>query len=138
MVQKQVQERFEDLANNSCYALCLVEYMNRYRKMGLTRPSQYFMLVIQGYANNWIDWDGTVTDPAAFLSYIDPKHKKYKVSWVKGANTTYATFPTFYSIDSKTCHFVLTSNSKVVWNSLSYSRNVAKGKAMSYRKIEEL
>lgn len=138
MVQKQIQERFEDLANNSCYALCLVEWMNRYRNMGLTRPSQYFMLVIQGYANNWIDWDGTVTDPAAFLSYIDPKHKKYKVSWVKGANTTYATYPTFYSIDGKTGHFVLTSNSKVVWNSLSYSRNVAKGKAISYRKIEEL
>ena len=138
MVQRQIQERFEDLANNSCYALCLVEWIRRYRNMGVLRGSNYFKYIIEGYALDLIDYDGTVINPAAFLSMIDPKHSDYKVTWKSGPNKTMALFPTFYSIDGKNGHFVLTSNEKVAWNSLSYSKNVDKGKAISYREIEEL
>lgn len=136
MVQAQIQNRFIELANNSCYALCLIQWMNNYRKMGLTRGSDYFRLVIEAYRNDWIDYDGTVSNPAAFLSYIDPKHANYKVTYIPGNNFTSECYPTFFSINGKDGHFVLSTASKITWNPLSYSKNVTYGKAVSYRKIE--
>lgn len=132
----KIQDKFMVLADNCCYALCLIEYMNREKNLGITRGSDYFKLVVEAYRNDWIDVEGNVTKPEAFLQYLDPQHNKYKVTIVYSKPTDNVAYPTFYSIDGKNGHFVLSNKNGVVWNSLEYSKNVAKGKIISYRKIE--
>ena len=136
MVQKQVQDKFITLASNSCYALCLIEWLNKVNGVKNTRGSDYFYKVLDGYKLDYIDYDGTVVNPAAFLKVCDLKHRTFKVSYVSGPNTTEYVYPTFYSIDGKNGHFVLTDVHGIVWNPLSYSKNVTFGKQVSYRKID--
>lgn len=136
MIQSQVQDRFMLLANNSCYALCLIEWLNRLNNVKNMRGSDYFRLVIEGYRLDHISLDGTVTNPAAFLNMCDPKHRTFKVTYVQGNNFTSEEYPTFFSINGKDGHFCLSKATKITWNPLSYSKNVAHGKAVSYRKIE--
>ena len=136
MVQSQVQNRFITLANNSCYALCLIEWLNKMNNVKNMRGSEYFYKVLDGYKLDYIDYDGTVVNPAAFLKVCDPKHRTFKVSYVNGPNTTMFAYPCFYSIDGINGHFVLADVHGIIWNSLSYSKNVTLGKQVSYRKIE--
>lgn len=136
MKQSQVQDKFITLANNSCYALCLIEWLNKKLNVKNMRGSDYFYKVLDGYSLDYIDYDGTVTKPAAFLKVCDPMHRTFKVSYASGPNITGDVYPTFYSIDGKNGHFVLANVHGIVWNPLSYSKNVTFGKQESYRKIE--
>ena len=136
MKQNQIQDRFVTLANNSCYALCLIEWLNRLNNVKNMRGSEYFYKVIDGYKLDYIDYDGTVTNPAAFLKVCDLKHRTFEVTYCSGPNKLNEVYPTFYSIDGKNGHFVLTDVFGVVWNPLSYSKNVTYGKQTSYRKID--
>lgn len=128
-----VQNIFQTLAAGSCYALCLSKWLN---PTGL--QSDHMRDVILGWRKDYIKDNGFVAKPEEYLSLIDPYHRKFKVTIVEGKPPKDKDYPTFFSIDGLNGHFVLCKDTTITWNPLTYSKNVDKGKIVSWRKIEIL
>lgn len=127
---KNPQDAAENIYKNGCcafvYLWCLGFEVDNSEALRMVQKAIEKGWIYPDCTVDWIKWGKALTG-----RNIDIE----KVNITTIANIKERT-PVLYSINGKTGHWVGVENGKIIFNPLSYSKNVKEGRPISMRKIK--
>lgn len=129
----------ESLANNMCLASCYLYIAGKKTNLEITDAT-----IMAGIINAWRDGhlnnECYVADPEALIKYWTGKsctvtkiEDTQAIAKILNSDEMVAAF---YSVDTLNGHFVVMQHNKIIFNSLTKSRNVDKGTIVSLRRVQ--
>ena len=129
---KNPQTKAETIGKWGCLAFCYL-YCIGYKDVS---DGQLIKMVSDAIDQGIIDKDCTVNNARNFIKFFTNKNCFVDKQPIKEISKIKDATPVLYSMDGgKSGHFVVVENGKIVYNPLSYSRNVEKGVPISARFI---
>ncbi len=130
-MKRNIQNEMKELFGNSC--LC---YSYAYLTQQSDDPKALTQFVLEGWRMGYIDDDGFVSNPLAYLRLLGKKPRnieKVKINTL-GELPKDNQFVVEYAYGTNK-HFVVANYEKIVFDPAGESNTVKNGKPVSYRKI---
>lgn len=129
----------ESLANNMCLACCYAYIAAQKTKLQLT-DATIMTAIINAWRAGHLNNECYVANPEALIKFwsgedatVTKVEDTQAIAKILNSDEMVAAF---YSVDTLNGHFVVMQHNKIIFNSLTKSRNVDKGTIVSLRRVQ--